>query len=72
MSNTIETPKYRFDTQKVRAGYDPTEHHYAVSPPIYQTAAFELESVEYTRELVGLPRSRVYLYPAGQSHNSGA
>lgn len=53
MSNTIETPKYRFDTQKVRAGYDPTEHHYAVSPPIYQTAAFELESVEYTRELVG-------------------
>lgn len=53
MSNTIETQEYRFDTQKVRAGYDPAEHHYAVSPPIYQTAAFELESVEYTRELVG-------------------
>lgn len=31
-----------FDTLKVRAGYDPKDHNYAVSVPIYQTASFEL------------------------------
>lgn len=33
---------YGFDTLKVRAGYNPNEHNYAVSVPIYQTASFEL------------------------------
>jgi O-acetylhomoserine (thiol)-lyase len=33
---------YSFDTLKVRAGYNPKEHNYAVSVPIYQTASFDL------------------------------
>ncbi len=33
---------YKFDTLKVRAGYDPAEHNGAVSVPIYQTVAFDL------------------------------
>ena len=34
--------KYSFDTLKIRAGYNPKEHNYAVSVPIYQTASYEL------------------------------
>ncbi|HEY5584140.1 MAG TPA: aminotransferase class I/II-fold pyridoxal phosphate-dependent enzyme [Ruminiclostridium sp.] len=33
---------YGFDTLKVRAGYEPKDHNYAVSVPIYQTTSFEL------------------------------
>jgi O-acetylhomoserine (thiol)-lyase len=32
----------RFDTLKVRAGYDPSEHNRSVQVPIYQTASYEL------------------------------
>lgn len=42
---------YHFDTQKVRAGYDPSEHNYAVSPPIYQTAAYDFRDVENAKNL---------------------
>jgi O-acetylhomoserine (thiol)-lyase len=38
------TGGWGFDTRKVRAGYDPTEHNHAVSVPIYQTAAYTLET----------------------------
>ena len=41
----------RFDTLKVHAGYNPADHNYAVSVPIYQTTAFELETVERSDEL---------------------
>ncbi|MDR2163345.1 MAG: aminotransferase class V-fold PLP-dependent enzyme [Clostridiales Family XIII bacterium] len=34
--------KYAFDTLKVRAGYNPSDHRNAVSVPIYQTTAYEL------------------------------
>lgn len=34
--------KYRFDTLKVRAGYNPKEHNDAVSVPIYSTASYEI------------------------------
>jgi O-acetylhomoserine (thiol)-lyase len=34
-----------FDTLKVRAGYDPSEHNQAVQVPIYQTASYELGSI---------------------------
>ena len=37
---------YGFDTIKVRGGYNPREHNNAVSVPIYQTAAFEVEDAE--------------------------
>lgn len=51
MSNEART--YRFDTQKVNAGYDPEKHNYAVSPPIYQTAAYDIPSVDFAREIFG-------------------
>jgi O-acetylhomoserine (thiol)-lyase len=44
-------PAWGFDTLKVRAGYDGREHHFATSVPIYQTAAFGLESPERARRL---------------------
>lgn len=42
----MSNPTYRFDTLKVRGGYDPSEHNHSVAVPIYQTAAFNLESPE--------------------------
>lgn len=41
----------RFDTNKIHAGYNPADHNYAVSVPIYATAAFELGSVERSDEM---------------------
>lgn len=38
--------KYRFDTAKVRAGYNPEEHNRAISVPIYQSTAFDFGSIE--------------------------
>lgn len=37
---------FSFDTIKVRGGYDPKDHNYAVSVPIYQTASYELGDAE--------------------------
>ncbi|MDR0330238.1 MAG: aminotransferase class I/II-fold pyridoxal phosphate-dependent enzyme [Chitinispirillales bacterium] len=48
------TTAYRFDTQRVRAGYEPKEHNYAVSPPIYQTAAYDFRDVENAKNLFNL------------------
>ncbi len=36
----------RFDTAKVHAGYNPADHNRAISVPIYQTVAFELNNIE--------------------------
>ena len=36
----------RFDTVKVRGGYNSAEHNYAVNVPIYQTAAFDFGSTD--------------------------
>lgn len=41
-----------FDTLKVRGGYNPKEHNYAVSVPIYQTASFELGDTERVERLL--------------------
>ncbi|BBB90931.1 MAG TPA: aminotransferase class I/II-fold pyridoxal phosphate-dependent enzyme [Methylomusa anaerophila] len=38
--------QYKFDTLKVRGGYDPVQHNLAVSVPIYQTASYELGDTE--------------------------
>lgn len=43
--------KQHFDTLKVHAGYNPAEHNYAVSVPIYQTTAFALETVQRSDDL---------------------
>jgi len=37
---------FGFDTIKVRGGYDPKDHNYAVSVPIYQTASYGLGDTE--------------------------
>ncbi len=52
VSNMTEKTAYGFDTLKIRAGYDPTEHHGAISVPIYQTTAFDLESPERVARLL--------------------
>ncbi|GAE87896.1 O-acetylhomoserine aminocarboxypropyltransferase/cysteine synthase family protein [Acetivibrio straminisolvens] len=54
MANELEKTTYRFDTQRLRAGYDPKEHNYAVSPPIYQTTSFDFRDVEHAKALFGL------------------
>ncbi|UWV46322.1 aminotransferase class I/II-fold pyridoxal phosphate-dependent enzyme [Acetivibrio thermocellus] len=54
MANELEKTAYRFDTQRLRAGYDPKEHNYAVSPPIYQTTSFDFRDVEHAKALFGL------------------
>ena len=41
-----------FDTVKVRGGYNPRDHNYAVSVPIYQTASFELGDTERVERLL--------------------
>ena len=43
----------RFDTLKVRAGYDPAEHNHAVQVPIYQTASYELGDTARAERLLG-------------------
>lgn len=43
--------EYRFDTKLIHAGYDPKEHFNSVNYPIYQTAAFDLDTVDHAREL---------------------
>jgi O-acetylhomoserine (thiol)-lyase len=54
MSNENKAHEYRFDTQRVRAGYEPKEHNQAVSPPIYQTAAWDFRDVEHAKLLFTL------------------
>lgn len=51
MSEEASKQAYRFDTQKVRAGYEPKDHQYAVSPPIYQTASYDFRDVENAKNL---------------------
>jgi O-acetylhomoserine (thiol)-lyase len=51
MANETQTTAYRFDTQKVRAGYEPKDHNYAVSPPIYQTTSYDFRDVEHAKNL---------------------
>ncbi|MCL1930412.1 MAG: aminotransferase class I/II-fold pyridoxal phosphate-dependent enzyme [Treponema sp.] len=59
MSNAKQA--YRFDTQRVRAGYNPSEHNLAVSPPIYQTAAYDFREVDHVRNLLRF-KEPGYLY----------
>ncbi|MDR2922437.1 MAG: aminotransferase class I/II-fold pyridoxal phosphate-dependent enzyme [Treponema sp.] len=54
MAEALQLTAYRFDTQRVRAGYEPKEHNNAVSPPIYQTAAYDFFSTEHAQNLIRL------------------
>lgn len=40
-----------FDTLRIRAGYSSEEHNYAVNVPIYQTASFDLGSIDRSASL---------------------
>lgn len=51
--DNLEKKNYRFDTKRLRAGYDPKEHNYAVSPPIYQTTSFDFRDAEHAKALSG-------------------
>ena len=54
MTDNLKKPVYRFDTLRLQAGYETSAHNYAVSPPIYQTAAFDFRDVEHAKALFGL------------------
>ncbi|WP_137596806.1 O-acetylhomoserine aminocarboxypropyltransferase/cysteine synthase family protein [Paucilactobacillus kaifaensis] len=41
-----------FDTLRIHAGYDPKEHQFASSVPIYQTAAFGLDNTAVADQIV--------------------
>lgn len=43
--------EYSFDTKRIHAGYNPKDHFNSVNYPIYQTAAFDLDTVDHAREL---------------------
>jgi hypothetical protein len=42
---------YGFSTNAIRAGYNSADHFHSVTPPIYQTASFDLEDIDRTRRL---------------------
>lgn len=41
----------RFDTRKIKAGYSPADNNQAISPPIYQTAAYDFRDTEHAQNL---------------------
>ncbi|MBQ1537735.1 MAG: O-acetylhomoserine aminocarboxypropyltransferase/cysteine synthase, partial [Ruminococcus sp.] len=51
----------RFDTKKIKAGYDPKSNNQAISPPIYQTAAYDFRDTEHAQNLFTY-KEEGYLY----------
>ncbi|KAA6348619.1 L-methionine gamma-lyase [termite gut metagenome] len=49
---STEDHKHHFDTQRIHAGYHSEEHNNSVHVPIYQTAAFDLQSTERAGRLM--------------------
>jgi len=47
----MSNENYRYDTQRIHAGYDSDNHFHAVNTPIYQTAAFDLGDIDRARRL---------------------
>ena len=47
----IQMADYRFDTKKIKAGYSPLDNNQAISPPIYQTSAYDFKSTEHAQNL---------------------
>jgi len=48
----LSQSSYRFDTLKVRAGYDPQEHNFAGAVPIYQTVSYDLGDTQRVDRLL--------------------
>ncbi|MDR3111780.1 MAG: aminotransferase class I/II-fold pyridoxal phosphate-dependent enzyme [Elusimicrobiota bacterium] len=44
--------KFNFDTLKIRAGYEPKDHNYCVSVPIYQTTSYDLGGTQRAKRIV--------------------
>lgn len=57
----VSKEQLRFDTLKVRGGYDSRQHNYAVSVPIYQTAGFDFGDTARGSRLFSLEEEG-YLY----------
>lgn len=53
--------EYKFDTIKVRGGYNPKDHNDSVSVPIYATASFEVGEAERFERLTSLSEEG-YIY----------
>ena len=51
----------KFDTRKIRAGYEPKDNNLAVSPPIYQTTSYDFRDTEHAQNLFTYKESG-YLY----------
>ncbi|AND84748.1 aminotransferase class I/II-fold pyridoxal phosphate-dependent enzyme [Clostridium tyrobutyricum] len=47
----VKKEELKFDTLKVRGGYDSSKHNHSVSVPIYETAAFDLGSTDRAKRL---------------------
>ena len=41
----------KFDTKKIKAGYDPLQNNLAISPPIYQTTAYDFKNTQHAQNL---------------------
>ena len=41
----------KFDTKKIKAGYSPLDNNLAISPPIYQTTAYDFKNTEHAVNL---------------------
>lgn len=53
--------EYKFDTLKVRAGYNPKDHNDAVSVPIYSTASYEIgDALRFERIAAGEENGHLY------------
>ncbi len=53
--------QYHFDTNKITAGYHASENQLAVSPPIYQTTAYDFKSAKHAENLFAYEEAG-YLY----------
>lgn len=53
--------EYKFDTLKVRAGYDPKQHNDSVAVPIYSTASYEIgQAARFDRIAAGEELGHLY------------
>lgn len=53
--------EYKFDTLKVRAGYDPKQHNDSVAVPIYSTASYEIgQAARFDRIAAGDEEGHLY------------
>ncbi|MDR0886879.1 MAG: aminotransferase class V-fold PLP-dependent enzyme [Clostridiales Family XIII bacterium] len=52
--STADNRNWSIETTRFTEGYNPEEHNWSVSPPIYQTTSFDFGDVERADRLIGL------------------